>query len=553
MEMLLARIDAQDPDFKDSEDGSRTFDATNQDPVDEALAELEQLMLQRAEANAAARSSEAADDRAWDEATKNTAILPLPVLVVAPDDSEQSFTNFTLSLVRPGWSSHLIGILAPEPKVRLKDRVLEIGRRRFTEAFGTTKAPGWLHVSELHAPSREAFDACTDTAIRSRLSYRAFLAGWARKHLAESLDGTQNVLVREANAHLKVGRRHYVSRIEAKRVLLALRQRSLARLKTKRPLEKKSPPPSGLRFQVVAPFLERSCLARGSNKETLEMLANGVEKDMLPSPDPSVLAPLYIRFPNFHEALDKVSKQLHLLKRSGKAVPLKLRPLLLAGGSGVGKSHFAWQLAKTLGASAREVDFATATAGFVLAGASPQWADAKHGMVFDELIYGRYGNPVFIGNEIDKSSQEGVRFPPVGPLYTLLEPETAHRFVDEFAETAIDASYVSWVMTANDIQTIPGPLLLRMDVVQVPAPTSEQLLVIGQNIYRDLLEKAPWGQTFPPELDPAVLSRVVRAGAPRQMRNALMDALGQAAIADADCVAPEHVQTTQPQRRSIGF
>lgn len=314
-----------------------------------------------------------------------------------------------------------------------------------------------------------------------------------------------------------------------------------------------APMPGGLMLQVVAPALSRAMPSRGANKDLLEMLVKGVQKRMLPNPDPSVLAPLYERFPNFHEALDKVSKQLHLLKRSGKEVPLRLRPLLLVGGSGVGKSHFAWQLAKTLGAPAREVDFATATAGFVLAGSSPQWADAKHGMVFDELINGPYGNPVFIGNEIDKSAQDGVRFPPVGPLYTLLEPETAHRFIDEFAETALDASYVCWVLTANDLLTIPGPLLLRMDVVTVPPPTPNQLLVIGQNIYRELLDKAPWGPTFPTLLGDDVLELVASSGTPRQMRNALLDALGQAAMEQSSKVRPEHIIVPQAPRRSIGF
>lgn len=304
---------------------------------------------------------------------------------------------------------------------------------------------------------------------------------------------------------------------------------------------------------VTPPILQKPTFARGSNKDVLELLAGGINKPMLACPEPNVVYELINRFPNFTEAILKVSKQLHLMRRSDKLVPLKLRPLLLVGDSGVGKSHFAWQLAKILGASTREVDFATATAGFVLAGSSPQWADAKCGMVFDELINGPSGNPFFICNEIDKSVQDGVRFPPTGPLYTLLEPDTSSRFVDEFAETPLDASYISWILTANDVTTIPPPLLHRMDVVHIPSPSQEQLLVIGQNIYHALLVKEPWGDTFPEHLENNVLQLIAMVGSPRKMKSLIIDALGTAAEQSANQVLPEHVVVTAVKKRTIGF
>src|SRR6218665_3417630 len=113
------------------------------------------------------------------------------------------------------------------------------------------------------------------------------------------------------------------------------------------------------------------------------------------------------------------------------------------------------------------------TAGWLLSGASAQWKGARPGKVFEALIDGAYANPEIVVDEIDKAKADA-QYDPLGPLYGLLEYDTAHSLTDEFAEGAIDASQVIWITTANDSRSIPDPILNRMNVFEVPAPTPEQ-------------------------------------------------------------------------------
>jgi ATP-dependent Lon protease len=305
---------------------------------------------------------------------------------------------------------------------------------------------------------------------------------------------------------------------------------------------------------VVLPAVMNPPTGKGISKEMLETLKAGVIQSLAVAPSPSVLDPLYAKFPNFHEVLDKLSRHLHLAARVSGPVPLRLPPLLLTGSPGVGKSKFAWNLAKALRLPVRELDFATMTAGFVLAGTSSQWSDSKTGVVFDQLVRGESANPLFIGDELDKApSSENGRYSPFGPLYTLLEQESAKRFIDEHIECALDASWISWVFMANDTRTIPDAILSRLTVIRIPDPTDAQLLAIAQSIYSDIIESEPWGTTFPDTLEEVVLQSLVAIKTPREIRNALMDAFGQAALNKAPHLMRCHFQQMAPKKGSIGF
>ena len=109
--------------------------------------------------------------------------------------------------------------------------------------------------------------------------------------------------------------------------------------------------------------------------------------------------------------------------------------MLLLGPPGVGKTHFARELAQLLGTGMGFISMSSLTAGWVLSGASSQWKGARPGKVFETLVDGQYANPVMVVDEIDKAGGEHA-YDPLGALYSLLEHDTAGRFTDEFAEVA---------------------------------------------------------------------------------------------------------------------
>jgi ATP-dependent Lon protease len=279
------------------------------------------------------------------------------------------------------------------------------------------------------------------------------------------------------------------------------------------------------------------------------MLEKGPERFQVKPAGLPVMDHLYDDLPNFAEVLDDVKRQLALCEDSRDA--LEITPLLLLGPPGVGKTHFARQLAQLLGTGMGFVSMSSMTAGWVLSGASSQWKGARPGKVFETLVDGQYANPVMVVDEIDKAGGEHA-YDPLGALYSLLEHDTAQSFTDEFAEVAIDASQVIWVATANDARGIPEPILNRMNVYEVQAPDRDAARHIAAKLYRGIRADHGWGQRFDAEPRSDVLDRMSEM-APREMRRAWMAAFGNAKLDKRDHVEVRDLPAAGGKRASIGF
>ena len=170
------------------------------------------------------------------------------------------------------------------------------------------------------------------------------------------------------------------------------------------------------------------------------MLEKGAERFQVKPSGLPAMEHLYEELPNFHTVLDDVKRQLALCQDSRDA--LEITPMLLLGAPGVGKTHFAREIAHLLGTGLGFISMSSLTAGWVLSGASSQWKGARPGKVFETLVDGQYANPVMVVDEIDKARGEHA-YDPMGALYALLEPDTASHFKDEF----IDVARVVWFLT----------------------------------------------------------------------------------------------------------
>lgn len=279
------------------------------------------------------------------------------------------------------------------------------------------------------------------------------------------------------------------------------------------------------------------------------MLEKGPERFQVKPGGLPAMDALYEDLPNFHAVLDDLRRQLALCHDSRDA--LEITPMLLLGPPGVGKTHFAREVARLLATGYGFLSMSSLTAGWLLGGASSQWKGARPGKVFETLVDGEYANPVMVVDEIDKASPDQA-YDPLGALYSLLEHDTAQAFTDEFAEVAIDASQVIWVATANEARSIPEPILNRMNVYEVEMPDPEASRRIATRLYQAIRREHHWGERFQPEPGEAVLARLAEL-APREMRRAWMTAFGNAKLAGRDHLLPADLPEPGGKRKPIGF
>lgn len=300
----------------------------------------------------------------------------------------------------------------------------------------------------------------------------------------------------------------------------------------------------------VQEALERS---RGRSPE-LEafyerMLDTGPHRFVTTPSSLDALDPLLEECPNFDNVLDDLARYLRLAHAGDKG--FNVMPILLLGGPGVGKTHFAKRLARAMGTDCELISMNALSAGFVITGSSASWRGAKCGKVAERLVRGQYANPVVVLDEVEKASGSS-QSDPLAALYQLLEPETSKAFRDEFIDVEIDASQIFWVLTANSTEGIPAPLLNRMAVYEVPAPTPEQAAGIAQRMYASLLVELNL-TGFDARLGDAILERLSNVS-PRDLRKTLLDSLGYAVADGRGHVLADDVRLRQVAGRGrIGF
>lgn len=205
----------------------------------------------------------------------------------------------------------------------------------------------------------------------------------------------------------------------------------------------------------------------------------------------AAIAELESLHPNYRAPIAMVAAALRLAASSGQ--PPCIPPMLLVGEPGIGKSHFARELARLLNTSQGSVHYDTGATHANLLGLDRMWGNSKYGILFELICLGDYCNPVVILDEIDKAIQTA-HDDPLSPLHTLLEPSTAALAKDLSVEFTFDASLVTYIATANSLAQIPLPLRSRLRVFRISFPDARQALDVAKFVARQCVkEVAPRG------------------------------------------------------------